>query len=194
MEVKTLKNYAKHGLNQCEEDTSPAATLQVPTIERKRSARWLCSNRCPPPLGKSAQAEPLNSLDKIRSSQKAALPISAESCEFIPTSSCPPQESGRSSLLIDVWTGIDFYWVFLQHFRGRESVNHTSSQHQCYAWPPQKSKSWYTPPCQIPYFPSDLPLASVEQITPEAWGLSSCKGSILDISIHHFTMTRLKIV
>lgn len=38
-------------------------------------------------------------------SQLTALPISAESCEFIPTSSCPPQESGRSSLLTDVWTG-----------------------------------------------------------------------------------------
>ena len=106
MEVKKLKNYSKYSLNQCKGDTNIAATLQVAIIERKRPARWLCSNWCPPPLSKPTRAVPLNSLDKICSSQKAALPISAESCEFSPTSSCPPQESGRSSLLIDVWTGM----------------------------------------------------------------------------------------
>lgn len=40
-------------------------------------------------------------------SQLTALPISAESCEFIPTSSCLPQESGRSSPLTDVCAGRD---------------------------------------------------------------------------------------
>lgn len=85
-----------------------------------------------------------------------------------------------------------FYEDFLQCFRSSESVNHTKIQLQCYAWPPKKCKSWYTSPCQIPYFPSDLPLASTEKILPEAWG--SCKSSILDIFIHHFTMTSLKIV
>lgn len=39
MEVKKLKNYSKRGLNQCEEDTSTAATLHVPMREGKRSAR-----------------------------------------------------------------------------------------------------------------------------------------------------------
>lgn len=88
----------------------------------------------------------------------------------------------------------DFYQSFPQRFRGRERVNRASILHQCYSWPPQKSKSWDTSPCQIPYFPSDLPSASTEQITPEAQGLSICKGSMPGISIHHFTMTTLKIV
>lgn len=106
MEVKKLKNYSKRGLNQCEEDTSTAATLHVPMREGKRSARWLRLNWCPPPPSKPLRVVPLNSPDKIHSSQKAVLPISAESCEFIPTSSCPPQESWRSSLLIDDWTDL----------------------------------------------------------------------------------------
>lgn len=122
MEAKTPKTYSKQSLNQCEGDTSTAATLQVPTVERRRSAQWLCSNRCPPPLRTSTWAVPLNSLDKTRSSQQAALPVSAESSEFIPTSSCPPQESRHSSLLIDVWTGMTSIGSFYRASEARKAL------------------------------------------------------------------------
>lgn len=112
MEVKKLKHYSKHGLNQCEDDASAAATLQVPTEERKRSAWWLYSNWCPPLMSKSTQMVPLNSLGMICSLKEAELPVSAESCEFIRSSSCPPQASGHSSLFIDIWTGMTYTGSF----------------------------------------------------------------------------------
>ena len=117
-----------------------AATVQVPAIEGKRSARWLCSNWCPAPLSKSTRAVPLNSLDKIRSSQRAAANFSwvmwIHPDQLLPT---PGIQTFQSFNRCPNWH--DFCWVFLQCFRGRESVNHASIQHRCYAWPPQKSKS-----------------------------------------------------